>query len=66
MNRKIMAEKLKELRGDKSQAEVAEALGISASAYAMYETGKRVPRDDLKVAIAKYFNTTVSYIFYNC
>jgi len=59
-----MAARLKNLRGDKTQFEVAEAMHIAQSTYAMYETGQRVPRDDVKVKIAKYFGKSIKYIFF--
>jgi DNA-binding XRE family transcriptional regulator len=58
------SEKLVELRGSKSRAEVAKAIGVSTSAIAMYERGERVPKDDIKKRIAKYFNKSISSIFY--
>lgn len=57
--------KLIDLRGNKTQAEVAEAVGISTSALTMYETGRRVPRDEIKIALARYFNVSVGYLFFN-
>lgn len=60
-----MAEKLVILRGKRTQEEVANALGISKSALAMYETGKRVPRDTTKARIARYYKKSVPYIFFN-
>lgn len=59
------SEKLKKLRGDKTQEEVASAIGISKSAWAMYERGERIPRDEVKVRIANYFKTSVQAIFFN-
>ena len=56
--------KLKARRGDKSQEEVAADLGISKSALAMYERDERIPRDEVKVLIAKYYNETVGALFY--
>lgn len=56
--------KLKALRGDKSQEEVAADLGISKSALAMYERDERIPRDEVKVQIAKYYNETVGALFF--
>lgn len=56
---------LKELRGGKTVDEVAKACGISASALSMYENGYRVPRDEVKIKLAKYFGTSVGSIFYN-
>ena len=56
--------RLRKLRGDKTQAQVADDLGISTSAVGSYELGERVPRDKLKVKIAKYYDTTVEAIFF--
>ena len=64
MANEAMAEKLKALRGQRTQREVAEALGISLSAYAMYESGARVPRDEVKIRIAKYYNRSVKFLFF--
>lgn len=58
-------EKLRELRGDKSPLVVADALGISKSALAMYERNERVPRDEIKVRIAKYYGVTVQFLFFS-
>ena len=57
-------EKLKILRGEKSQRKVAEELGVSFSSYGKYERNERVPRDDIKKKIAKYFKTSVQDIFF--
>lgn len=64
MKRKY-GEKLKELRGEKSREQVAKDLGISVSSVQMYENSERVPRDYMKIKIAKYFKTTVQEIFFN-
>ena len=47
--------KLKELRGKRSYKEIANALGISESAYVKYERGERIPRDSIKKKIADFF-----------
>lgn len=64
MNKEIIAQKLINLRGNKSREEVAFALGISVSALTMYETGKRVPRDEIKLRIAKYYGADIQSIFF--
>lgn len=64
MNKEAIAEKLRKLRGNKSRQEVANACNISVSALAMYEQGERVPRDEVKVRLANYYNRTVNYIFF--
>lgn len=65
MNVDKMAKKLIKLRGLKPRESVAKDLGISISALAMYETGKRIPRDEVKVKFSKYYNTSVEDIFFN-
>ena len=64
MDRRKIAERLVKLRGKRTQAEVAEAIGVSPSAYSMYETGERIPRDEIKIRIAKFYKRTVNSIFY--
>lgn len=56
--------RLLQLRGEKSQSEVAKAVGIATSTLGMYETEQRIPRDSIKVALAKYYKTTVQKIFF--
>lgn len=55
---------LRELRGDKSQAEVANAVDISVSALSMYEQDQRIPRDEVKIRLAEYFNVSVESLFF--
>lgn len=59
----VIAKKLRELRGDKSREEVAASVHISVSALTMYENGARIPRDEIKVALACYYETTVGELF---
>lgn len=47
----------------KSREEVAFNVGISVSALTMYEIGKRVPRDEIKVRLADYYKCSVASIF---
>ena len=66
MESKTIGEILMELRRNKgkSRAEVASDLGISKSAVAMYELGKRIPKDEIKVKFAKYYGKSVATIFF--
>lgn len=64
MRSKDIGTKLSALRGERSQAEVAEDLGISVSALSMYECGNRIPRDEIKIRIANYYGKSVSEIFF--
>jgi transcriptional regulator with XRE-family HTH domain len=56
--------KLTTLRGNKTQSTVAEAVGISIQALSNYETGSRIPRDEVKIALSKYYNTSIQELFY--
>ena len=60
-----VAERLVELRGKRSREEVANALGVSVSAIAMYENGERIPRDIIKIKIAEYYKKSVQEIFFD-
>lgn len=58
--------RIKSLREERKESNetVSVNIGISQSALAMYETGKRIPRDEIKIRIADYFNVPVESIFY--
>lgn len=57
-------ERLRKLRGSRTQEEVAAAVGISRAALCQYEKGTRVPRDAVKIRLAEYYKRSVNYIFY--
>lgn len=59
-----IGKKLRALRGKRTQSEVAQALRITKSALAMYERDERIPRDEIKIRIAKYYNETIGSLFY--
>lgn len=56
--------KLRALRGKRTLQKVADDIGITKSALAMYERDQRIPRDEIKIRIAKYYGETVQFIFY--
>jgi len=60
-----IGEKLKKLRGKKSQKEVAKDLNITQSALGNYETDLRIPRDEVKMRIANYYGVSVEEIFFS-
>lgn len=60
-----MGKTLKELRGEKTLSEVAKAVGVTTSSMSMYESGERIPRDQIKMALANYYGRSVSYIFFD-
>lgn len=65
MNKQRIGEKLRELRGSRPKEEICVAAGISASALTMYELGQRVPRDEIKEALARIYQTSVQELFYS-
>ncbi len=64
MDAKQIGAKLLSLRGKKTIEEVSSACGISKSALSMYENGQRIPRDEIKIKLAQYYNSTVELIFF--
>ena len=59
-----VANRLLAARGDTPRRVVANATNISVSALTMYETGQRIPRDEIKMALAAYYGKTVQALFY--
>lgn len=60
----VIGKRLRELRGERSQQEVADATGVSKMAISKYETGLSIPGDDMKIALADYYGKTVEQIFF--
>ena len=60
----IMGEKLKELRKSKgvSQKQVADAIGVTLSAYSNYEQGIREPSYDILKKICIFFDTSADFL----
>lgn len=59
-----IGKKLRKLRGDRSQQEVADAVGVTNMAISQYEQGERIPKDSIKVALASYFGQSIEKIFF--
>ena len=61
-----LGDTLKELRlaKNKTLAEAAKDMGITPSALGNYESNIRVPRDNIKIAIADYYKKPIQKIFY--
>ena len=57
-------QRIKDLRddADKTQAEIAQVLGISRQHYALYESGKRELPMHHFVTLAKYYNVSLDYL----
>ena len=62
----LIGETLRQLRDSsgRTMREVADALGISQSALGMYETARRIPRDEVKILLARYYGVPVESIFF--
>lgn len=58
----VFSQRLRELRGNKTQAEVAQEIGLTSSAYSMYEGGRREPNFDTLVMIADHFGVSTDYL----
>lgn len=57
--------KLKELRGNKKQKEVAKDIGITASYYGMIEAEIRKPSLSVAMKLSQYFGVPVEILFSN-
>lgn len=59
-----VGERLRSLRGDRTLDVVAKEIGVTRDAISKYEMGQRVPKDAIKVKLARYYQTTVEDLFY--
>ena len=59
---KVFSKRLKQLRGNKSQDDVAKDIGISRGALSYYEKGERNPDINILSSIAKYYNVSADYL----
>jgi transcriptional regulator with XRE-family HTH domain len=64
MDAAVIGQRLRSLRGDKTQREVAQNLDITPMAISQYEQGERIPADNIKIALARYYNKSVEEIFF--
>lgn len=64
MDAKKIGKRIRELRGETSAPEFAKAIGSSVSAIFMYESGERIPRDEVKIKIARYFGVSIESLFF--
>lgn len=60
----IVGKRLIALRGNRTQQEVAEAIGVTKASISNYETGKKTPRDPVKCKLAEYYKRRVDTIFF--
>lgn len=60
-----IASRLLQARGERTQEEVARAVGVSRASICQYEQGIRVPSDTVKLALAHYYGKTVQELFFD-
>lgn len=56
--------RLRLLRGDKTQQQVADELGLTKMMVSSFERGIRRPTDETKIKLARYYGVTVASIFF--
>lgn len=61
-NATITGERIKELRGKKSQDQCAKELGISRGALSFYENGERKPDAEILYRMCEYFSVSADYL----
>lgn len=64
MDKKKIAKRLISARGAKTREEVAFNLNLSVSSIQMYENGERVPRDEIKIKMSRYYGIPVGVLFF--
>lgn len=60
----ILSERIKMLREEYplTQSQLAEKLDIATSSISQYESGDRVPSDDIKIKLAKFFDVSLDFL----
>ncbi|MBQ7232779.1 MAG: helix-turn-helix transcriptional regulator [Bacillales bacterium] len=58
----MIGQRLKELRGKKTQAEIAEQIGISRARYSHYENGRNNPDVEIIKKLAEYYGVSIEHI----
>lgn len=58
----MLGDRLKRLRGKRTQSEVAKSLGITRARYSHYENGRNEPDNEMLQKLADYYQVTVDYL----
>ena len=53
----------KELRGNRSQQDIASFIGITQQAYSNIEKSQKPPKIETCIKLSKFFNKPIDYIF---
>ena len=59
-----VGKRLRVLRGERTLQKVSDDTGLGVSALTMYELGKRMPRDEAKIALANYYSVSIDDLFF--
>jgi len=58
----MIGDRLKKLRGNRSQEEVAKKIGISRARLSHYETGRSEPDSEILKKLAEFYNVTTDFL----
>lgn len=60
----VLGVRIRNLRenGRLTQLELSKQLNVSNTTLSQYESGQRIPSDDIKIKIAEFFNVSVDYL----
>lgn len=58
----LLKKKLVQLRGNRTQEEVAKSLGLNRASYSHYETGRYEPNLEMLNKMADYFDVSLDYL----
>lgn len=60
----ILSEKIRMLREELNltQSQLAEKLNIATSSISQYESGDRIPSDDIKIKLAEIFDVSLDFL----
>lgn len=64
LDTKASGDRLRQLRGDRTQAAVAKAVGVTDMAISQYEAGIRVPSDEIKLRLADFYGVGIERLFF--
>jgi transcriptional regulator with XRE-family HTH domain len=60
----MIGERLKKLRGKRTQEEVAQKIGISRARLSHYETGRSEPDSEILKKLADFYGVSTDYLIY--
>ena len=65
MDAQALGRRLAALRGSQSLEEAALYIGVTPHALAQYEAGLRVPRDEVKLRLSRYYGLSLEKLFFD-